>query len=230
MGPVGTQYPAGTMFDFNYQANIVAFNDVNGTPISAPAGLNASWELTYVAILPEVQVTAAAGFPSSVTFATTGPGQWAMYYDDATIGGTQKSDIALGTGFNDGILIASGTWFAPKPSGVFSASSPTEGFGGTNVKGPVNFINPAFFTNLVPAITQLDFNGTLTIPVGNAATASFFDGNDGFAIAGVAANDLLFRVDGSNGFETIPEPSTYILLGIALGAVGFARKKMNIRA
>ncbi len=32
------------------------------------------------------------------------------------------------------------------------------------------------------------------------------------------------------GPAAVPEPSTYILLTIALGAVGFARKKMSTEA
>jgi len=38
------------------------------------------------------------------------------------------------------------------------------------------------------------------------------------------------ELDNVNFTVSTPEPSTYILLSIALGAVGFARKKMNKKA
>ena len=45
----------------------------------------------------------------------------------------------------------------------------------------------------------------------------------------VGTSDWATELDNVN-FTATPEPSTYILLSIALGAVGFARKKMNKKA
>jgi hypothetical protein len=217
---------AGFAFDFLYQSNIVAFNDPTGTPIPAagiPAGLNQSWEITFVAIINEVQLNNVGPFPQTAAFGTAGPGQWAMYYDDANIGGTQKSDTALGTGFNDGILIASGAWNVNQFNASFTATSPTTGFGSTVIVGPAN-VNPAYFTNLVPPITSIRLEGTLNLPPFESATVNFFDGNNGFPITPVGANDLLFKVDASSKFEVVPEPSTFLLLGVGVAGLAFIRR------
>ena len=42
-----------------------------------------------------------------------------------------------------------------------------------------------------------------------------------------SGSPYVMQVNATPIADAVPEPSTYILLGIALGAVGFARKKMN---
>jgi len=58
-----------------------------------------------------------------------------------------------------------------------------------------------------------------------------------FSVLGTGKDTLTFSERNDKGYLnlddvslTVPEPSTYILLSIALGVVGYARKKMNKRA
>ena len=72
---------------------------------------------------------------------------------------------------------------------------------------------------------------TFTIPVGtnNLSTITYLNGNPIISFtnkSGIYATlDYLY----STPSNVVPEPSTYLLLGIALGVVGIARRKMMLR-
>ncbi|MRS03909.1 PEP-CTERM sorting domain-containing protein [bacterium] len=230
----------GKTFDFLYQANLTGFTNPLGNPITAPTGFNTAFntggfELTFVAKIPEIQINAISPtFPQTASFATNGPGQWAIYYDSATQGGN-KSSVPLGTGFNDGTLIANGHFVVGEVTSGFLSTSlvPPQGVGGFIIHGLVDSYDPTFIsldeaTGL--PIFDLRLEGTINIPALDSTTVSFFDGNDGFAVTPAdAVDDLLFKVDSSSKFSVqVPEPSSFILMGLGLlGAAGFVRRRKN---
>jgi hypothetical protein len=233
MGPAGGPIAPGDTFDFLFQAKLIGATDVPGDPVTAfDPGLNVNFEYTLVAKIPEV-VVAIVPISATITaafFAITGPGEWYMYYDGlgAPTPGAQ-SDVATGTGFEDGTLAASGTFTPGQVSQFTYDSSVPQGIGSFILNGPVNFSNPAYFD---PAITifSIRAEGTLNQPALDSTTLGFFDvaGGPLSRYMVVDGEDTLFKADASSKFRVIPEPSTMILLGAGLlGLTGLARRKQN---
>lgn len=223
----------GKTFDFRYQANLVGFMLPNGNPIPGVnyPGLNTKYEITIVAKLPEI-VTAViplgAPYPVIATFKSLTGGSFAMYYDDLLDSSNVQSNVAAGTGFNDGQLIASGNFFSGEYSS-FLATAAGNGSGSFVENAKLTSVDDAFFDPdlMLGSIFKYGFRieGTLNQPPLESSTVRFFDGNDGFAIYNPATDDQLFKVDASSRFTQVPEPSTLLLLGAGLlGLAGFSRR------
>jgi len=108
-------------------AALHGFQDSAGDPVGAPAGLNTTFELTFVAGACTKAVPAGSVlFPNGITaprslnlslnpsagcLANGGdPGQFfEIWYDDLTDGVGTQSDALAGTGYRDGKLILSGS-------------------------------------------------------------------------------------------------------------------------
>lgn len=196
VGPIGTPLAVGTTFNFRYQSFLFALNAPNGQPITFP-GLNSTFEYTVVAMFPEVVSSfSSIGGISTAVFTTLPGGQFFIYHDAPA-----NANVAAGTGFDDGTLVASGTIDAGQTS-VFTASSTTAGIGSALIYGKVTSANPAY---LDPAslIVNFRFEGTLNYPPFDSTTAGFFDGN-AFPRYVVGPNDLTLKVDGSNKFTVGP--------------------------
>lgn len=242
-GAPGTVPVPGQEFDFLYQAVLTGLTGPTGNEIATP-NLNITHEYTFVAVVPEVVVfTAPAPFFTTYfnTDATLPAGslgnKWAIYYDGIGVGGVQ-ADVPSGTGFNDGWQIATGYWVpAPiyttlySPSGIPIGSS---GIGSFILEGIVDWFDTSFFGPDVvtgQSIFDIRFEGTTNFPPLDSTTVSFFDGNDGYNIFNtIGSDDILFKVDASNKFSVVPEPSTFILLGgglLGLVGLGAARRKRS---
>lgn len=234
IGPFGTPLIPGTEFTFRYQAELVAVQDSDGDDINF-VGLGSDFEYTIVAEFDE-RVVNFFDAPGGITgdtaiFSTLPGGKWYMYYDDDP----SDTNVGAGTGFDDGIKVASGSISAGQISN-FSARSETEGVGGSTLEGLVDFVDNRYIKEMPDEFTIFDFrfDGNQNYPPLDSETGAFFlDGDGGdddgnfTAYDPVTINDLLLKVDGTSKFTPIPEPSTMLLFGIGLlGLGGCARKKI----
>lgn len=193
----------GDVFTFRYQSFLFALNAPNGDVIPF-SNLNDTFEYTVVAEFPEV-VLNLAEVPSPpatlATFSTLSGGKFFIYWD-----GAPNADVASGTGFDDGTLVASG-FISPDQLSTFSAMGPNAGLGAFIIYGLVEYVNPAFLDP--DKFFELRIEGTINQPASDSTTTAFFTGRgtegnlDSYAVTG---NDTLFKVDASHKFLFGEEP------------------------
>lgn len=228
IGPFGTPLTVGQTFDFRYQSFLAGVTSPTGQPVTFP-GLATNFEYTVVAKFPEIVTNfVPLGGPASIaSFSTLAGGSFAIYYDSVP-----NANVANGTGFDNGILVASGS-ILPGQLTTFTASVTTtgalQGIGSTILEGLVNYVDPLYIDPSTNFIFDFRFEGTLNYPPLDSTTAGFFiGGNAAWADYPVAANDVPFKVDGSSKFSVVPEPSTMLLLGVGLlGIAGYTRKRIQ---
>jgi len=238
-GPFGSPgLSVGQVYTNLFQTDVIGFNRgplaVGSGDIAA--GLNdafasGGYEITAVARLTEVVVAASA---NSATFVTVG-GTVSLFYDDTGAGGT-KSNLAAGTGYDDGREIYRGQIIS---GGSLFGVLGNLGFGSTNVTARTLLLDATVIQGLPGDLLSFYLNaeGQIGFPPGNADTNNYHIGGSALfpnyvvdqCVAGDTFGqcDLKLRFDGSSRFET-PEPGTVALLGLALLAAGAGvRRKLG---
>jgi hypothetical protein len=234
---IGFTPVVGSTFTFLYQANVVAFNNAAGQPITPLlAGLNQSfasggYEFTVVARITE-QVTnvSSAGGVMTAVFSATG-GTASIFFDNATGGGVQ-SNTAAGNGFDDGRLVGLFNVVAGAGFSTFTTLPDGTGLGATSydfdvAAGPP--VNASFISSLVGPITDLHFTSSQVLPPGTSTTGAFHtgvpNGSPDLYPTTPVGSGLLLKVDGSHVLTAIPEPETYALMLAGLGAIVFVARR-----
>jgi hypothetical protein len=233
-GPFGAPLIVGETFQFLYQANL---SSVDGDPTALFDGLDfnangkkdatKSFEFTIVAKLNE-KVESVTGSTAIFGLAgTSADNKVAIFYDTAA-----NASTTAGTGFTDGKMIALLTIVPDNTQSTFTIIG-NGGQGATKINA-VNvasgdFIDPDYLDGVSDQLFGVNFESNLDYPAGNSATTKFHIGNDSlFPGYTVGANDIVFKVHGSNTFPSnpVPEPGTMMLMGMGmLGVAGIKRRR-----
>jgi hypothetical protein len=230
VGPFGTPLAVNQTFSFLYQAPLTAFNDSGGNAIVPAAGFGTTYQFTVVASLTE-KVSNISG--NTVTFVPTAGTISIFYNDTADVGGLTLANTVAGTGFDDGTEIARFT--ATGGQSTFTIITSSTGQGSTVfeflLSALSDFVDPNYIEGVLGAVVMdLEFQSTQNYPPNSASNAvAFHLGGSAFypdytvdtTCSGANTCDIVFKVDGSNTFSTIPEPGTLALWGMGLLGLGF---------
>lgn len=248
----GVALPVGFEFDFLYQAVLKGVNggaqNLNGLDGEANGGgdLDKGYEFTIVSKMREVVLSSSVtppgpGQTSTAVFGLAGTPQQnrvAIYYDTA-----MNANTALGTGFDDGDLIALFTIEAGDSDfptfSSFTSMAPNAGNGSARIRAslsqPGDFVDQNFLEGISSLIFGINFQSTLNYPAGESATIGFHQSSEPdsaglFPATPVVAGDLLLAVDGFSQFtgraNQVPEPASIMLIGAGLmGALGATRRR-----
>ncbi len=198
IGPAGTIPVSGTNFDFRYQSYLFAVQAPDGNSVSFP-GLNTTFEYTVVALIPETVVsgTDLGGGVYQAVFKTLSGGVFYIYHD-----ASPNANVVTGTGFDDGILVASGTIDPDQISTFLYNGGTGTGLGSAILFGKVNYANSTYL-NLASTIVGFRVEGTLNYPPLDSSTTAYFKsraGEGNLPEYSVGSNDLALKVDTSSKF------------------------------
>ncbi|MFM2449889.1 MAG: hypothetical protein RIS44_2339 [Pseudomonadota bacterium] len=213
---VGFAPVPGTVFTTYYAAWAVALNetgsgtlwtprlDTNANGVPAAAGV---YEYTIFASFTE---TVLGCVPGACTF-STGTGTFDIYYDTAA-----NARQSNGTGFQDGTLIISGDINGAAAPNVFNSVTG----GSQTFEGTVTYTNAAYIS---PLLVGSNLSSTLQLGAGLTG----FTVPTGYNGVAFAPGTIVFQADANQAFNTVPEPTSLLMAGIALAACGIATRRRN---
>ena len=195
--PVGSISTLGQSTTFRYQSYLFALQNKDGDPIAFP-GLNSSFEYTVLAQVPQFVTRVDLGFGvSQLLFLTSNGGVFYIYHD-----APKNATVLSGFGFDDGILVASGTVDPNQFSTILYNSNTGLGIGSTILLGKVNYINAAYISPS-DMIVGIRLEGTMNYPPLDSTTNAYFTGRAGegnLTPYSVTSNDFALKVDTSSKF------------------------------
>jgi len=203
--------------------------DLNGTK-NGDAGyeITAALEATETATLL-FSFDAEGDLIQTLTFNTLS-GTYAYYLDV-----TPDSDVNLGTGFMDGVVIVSGDIVGVSGTAEFDtgSSSGNADFSGDNVLTNTVTFYDMDYIQTDPAANQ-PLSGTTfdtLINLQGTLEAAASDVGEKIGTRIIVAGDLVFKADANTLFEsspvTVPSPQTLFLFGIGLLGMGLTTRRRD---